>query len=137
MKTIILRAATAILLPLLMIFSIFIFLRGHYLPGGGFVGGLIASIGFVLYFFAHGIHKTKKMFAIHPGFLMPLGLLMVFIAAVLPMVVHQLPFLKALWLDMPIPALGTLGTPVLFDLGVYVVVLGVTLTIIFTITESA
>lgn len=137
MNTIILRAATAILLPLLLIFSVFIFLRGHYLPGGGFVGGLIASIGFVLYFFAHGIHKTKKMFAIHPGFLMPLGLLMAFIAGVLPIVADQLPYLKALWLDFPVPALGMLGTPVLFDLGVYVVVLGVTLTIIFTITESA
>lgn len=137
MKTIILKTATSFLLPLLMIFSVFIFLRGHQQPGGGFVGGLIASIGIVLYFFAHGIHKTKKMFAIHPGFLMPLGLLMAFTAGTMPMWLKKLPYLKALWMHNPLPALGTLGTPVLFDLGVYTVVLGVTLTIIFTITESA
>lgn len=137
MKTVILQAATAILLPLLLIFSVFILFRGHYLPGGGFVGGLIAAIGFVLYFFAHGIDKTRKMFAIHPGFLMPLGLLMAFTAGTLPMWLEQLPYLKALWLETPLPAIGAVGTPVLFDAGVYVVVLGVTLTIIFTITESA
>lgn len=137
MKTIILKAATTLLLPLLLIFSIFIFLRGHYLPGGGFVGGLIASIGFVLYFFANGIEATKKMFTLHPGFLMPLGLLMALGAGTMPMFLEHLPYLKALWLSFSIPALGYLGTPVLFDAGVYVVVLGVTLTIIFTITESA
>lgn len=136
MKTIILKTATSFLLPLLLIFSFFIFLRGHYLPGGGFVGGLIASIGIVLFFFAHGIHATKKMFAIHPGFLMPLGLLMAITAGILPILSKE-NYLKALWLNFPVPALGYLGTPVLFDLGVYTVVLGVTLTIIFTINESA
>ncbi|CEN49850.1 Mrp complex subunit B (fragment) [Capnocytophaga canimorsus] len=45
--------------------------------------------------------------------------------------------MTALWLEQPIPALGAVGTPLFFDIGVYLVVLGVTLTIIFTITEAA
>ena len=49
MKTLILRTASDYLLPLLLVFSVFILLRGHYLPGGGFVGGLIAAIAFVLH----------------------------------------------------------------------------------------
>ena len=53
MKTLILRTASNYLLPILLLFSIFILLRGHYLPGGGFVGGLIASIAFVLHAFAN------------------------------------------------------------------------------------
>ncbi|CEN49852.1 hypothetical protein CCAN2_2010030 [Capnocytophaga canimorsus] len=71
MKTIILKTASQYLLPLLLLFSIFILLRGHYLPGGGFVGGLVASIAFVLYSIANGLDNTKRLLRIHPGFLMP------------------------------------------------------------------
>ena len=61
MKTIIFKTASAYLLPLLLLFSIFILLRGHYLPGGGFVGGLMASIAFVIHSFANGIDKTGTL----------------------------------------------------------------------------
>ena len=56
MNTIILKTASNYLLPLLLLFSIFMLLRGHYLPGGGFVGGLIAAIAFVLHAFANGLN---------------------------------------------------------------------------------
>jgi len=78
MKTIILRTASNYLLPILLLFSIFILLRGHYLPGGGFVGGLIASIAFVLHAFANGLKDTKKLLKFHPGYLMPAGLALSF-----------------------------------------------------------
>lgn len=136
MKTVILKAATSILLPLLILFSVFVYLRGHQMPGGGFVGGLISSIGIILYFFAHGIEKTRKMFAIDPRYLLPLGLLFAFTAGTMPMWQGQ-PYMKALWMEDALPAVGHLGTPVLFDLGVYTVVVGATLTIIFSIEESA
>ncbi|MDO5609008.1 MAG: Na+/H+ antiporter subunit B [Capnocytophaga sp.] len=137
MKTIILKTASVYLLPLLLLFSIFILLRGHYLPGGGFVGGLVASIAFVLHSIANGLDNTKKMLRIHPGFLMPVGLLTALLSGLLPIVAEGLPFMRALWMSEPFPALGLVGTPLFFDIGVYLVVLGVTLTIIFTITESA
>ena len=99
MKTIIFRTASIYLLPLLLLFSIFILLRGHYLPGGGFVGGLMASIAFVIHSFANGIEKTKKM-------------------------------------ENAVPVIGKVGSALFFDTGVYLVVIGVTLTIIFTISEG-
>ena len=71
MKTLILKTASNYLLPVLLVFSVFILLRGHYLPGGGFVGGLIAAIAFVLHAFANGLDKSKDLLKIHPGFLMP------------------------------------------------------------------
>lgn len=137
MKTIILRAASNYLLPLLLLFSVFILLRGHYLPGGGFVGGLIASIAFVLHAFANGLQNTKTLLRTHPGFLMPIGLVTAFAAGVFPMVFSSLPFMTGVWLPEALPVIGMVGTALVFDIGVYIVVVGVSLTIIFTITESS
>lgn len=137
MKTIILRTASNYLLPILLLFSIFILLRGHYLPGGGFVGGLIASIAFVLHAFANGLKDTKKLLKFHPGFLMPVGLSLSFLSGLLPVIGFDQAFMTGLWMEDPIPVIGAIGTALFFDVGVYIVVLGVTLTIIFTISESA
>ncbi|MGF1637812.1 MAG: Na+/H+ antiporter subunit B [Cyclobacteriaceae bacterium] len=135
MKTIILKTASNYLLPLLLLFSIFILLRGHYLPGGGFVGGLIASIAFVLHTFANGLENTRTIIRIHPMVLMPVGLGLALISGFLPLLI-DLPFMTGLWFADPLPVVGMIGTALFFDLGVYLVVVGVTLTIIFTISES-
>lgn len=135
MKTIILRTASDYLLPVLLLFSIFILLRGHYLPGGGFIGGLLAAIAFVLDAFANGLKNTKKLLKIHPGFLMPVGLALAFISAIIPLFLG-LPLMTGLWSSDPIPVIGSVGTALFFDTGVYLVVVGTALTIIFTITEA-
>lgn len=137
MKTLILKTASDILLPVLLLFSVFILLRGHYLPGGGFVGGLIAAIAFVLDAFANGLKNTRKIIKIHPGFLMPLGLLISFASAVSPVIASDLPLMTGLWVDGSFPVIGKIGSALFFDTGVYFVVVGVSLTIIFTISENA
>ncbi|MBU2927602.1 MULTISPECIES: Na+/H+ antiporter subunit B [Winogradskyella] len=136
MKSIILKTASNYLLPLLLLFSLFILLRGHYLPGGGFVGGLIASIAFVLHAFANGLQTTKHLLRIHPGFLMPIGLSVAFLAGISPMFLSGLPFMTGIWFPEPISVVGMIGSALFFDIGVYLVVIGISLTIIFTITES-
>ncbi|MFD2517151.1 Na+/H+ antiporter subunit B [Salinimicrobium flavum] len=136
MKTIILRTASNYMLPLLLVFSVFILLRGHYLPGGGFVGGLIASIAFVLHAFANGLGNTKDLIKIHPGFLMPAGLGLAFLSGMAPLFFAGKPFMTGLWYPNYVEVIGSLGSALFFDIGVYLVVLGVTLTIIFTISES-
>lgn len=135
MKTIIFKTASSYLLPLLLLFAIFILLRGHYLPGGGFVGGLIAAIAFVLHSFANGIERTRGIIKFHPGFLMPIGLSIALIAGLAPLFSGN-PFMTGLWYDDPIPVIGMIGTALLFDVGVFLVVIGVVLTIIFTISET-
>lgn len=135
MKTIIFKTASSYLLPLLILFSIFILLRGHYLPGGGFVGGLIASIAFVIHSFANGLEKTKTIIKFHPGFLIPVGLLLAIISGAAPLFIGQ-SFMTGLWMDDPIPVIGMVGSALFFDTGVYFVVVGITLTIIFTISET-
>jgi multicomponent Na+:H+ antiporter subunit B len=136
MKTIILKAASNYLLPLLLLFSVFILLRGHYLPGGGFVGGLVASIAFVLHAFANGLKTTQKFLVYHPGILIPTGLTISLASGLVPMFSGQA-FMKGTWFAKPFPVIGNVGTPLFFDVGVYFVVIGVTLTILFTISETA
>lgn len=135
MRTIILKTASSYLLPLLLLFSVFILLRGHYLPGGGFVGGLIASIAYVLHAFANGLSNTKNLLRFHPGFLMPVGLALAFVSGMSPLL-FDLPFMTGLWYPDAIPVIGSLGSALFFDIGVYLVVVGVTLTIIFTIADT-
>jgi len=135
--TIILKTASNYLLPVLLVFSVFILLRGHYLPGGGFVGGLIASIAFILHSFANGLVKTKELLIVHPGFLLPVGLAIAFLAGLAPVVLFDMPFMTGLWSTDTVAILGSVGSALFFDIGVYLVVNGVTLTIIFTISESA
>ncbi len=137
MKTIILRTASNFLLPVLLLFSVFILLRGHYLPGGGFIGGLVAAIAFVLDAFANGLENTKKLIKVHPGFLMPVGLSISALAAVVPIIFTGQPIMTGLWAADPIPVIGSVGSALFFDIGVFLVVIGAALTIIFTISEAA
>ncbi|NEN24670.1 Na+/H+ antiporter subunit B [Cryomorpha ignava] len=137
MNSIILRTATNYILPLLLMFSVFILLRGHYLPGGGFVGGLIAAVAFVLHMFAHGLEKTRELLVIHPGYLLPFGLSLALLSGFAPVFFTGEPFMTGVWMENPIPVIGKVGSALFFDLGVYLVVFGVSLTIIFTISEDA
>ena len=135
LDTTILRTSTNYLLPLLILFSLFLLVRGHYLSGGGFVGGLVASIAFVLHSFAYSPAQTVKMFSIQPFFLIPTGLMVSFLSGLLP-VFLGLPFMTGVWFADSVVAIGAFGTALLFDIGVYMVVVGVVLTILFTISEN-
>lgn len=133
MRSAILQTASRYLLPILLLFSIFLLLRGHYYPGGGFVGGLVAAIAFVLHSFAHGTVSTMRVLRYKPLALIPVGLGVASLAMFLP-VMFGLPVMTGLWFDHPIPVIGMLGSALFFDLGVYLVVIGVVLTILFTIS---
>ncbi len=136
MKSLILNTVSKTLLPLLILFSVFVLLRGHYLPGGGFIGGLIAAIAFILHAFANGLTQTRKLLRMHPGFLIPIGLTIATLSALAPILVTGEPLMTGLWYEQDIPVLGKIGSALFFDAGVYFVVVGVCLTIIFTISES-
>lgn len=137
MNSVILRTGAKYILPLLLLFSVFILLRGHYLPGGGFVGGLVAAVGFVLHMFAFGLDETRTILRIHPGYLMPIGLALAILSGFSPILLTGEPFMTSIWLEDTIPVIGSVGSPLFFDTGVYLVVFGVSLTIIFTISEKA
>lgn len=135
LDTIILKTATNYLLPLLIMFSLFVLIRGHYLSGGGFIGGLIASIAFVLHSFAYNTKRTISLFRFRPLFLIPMGLSLSLFSGLIPFFVSK-PFMTSIWFLNSVDVIGAFGSALIFDIGVYLVVIGVVLTIIFTISEN-
>ena len=135
MDSVVLRTATRYLLPLLLLFSIFAMLRGHNEPGGGFVGGLVAATAFALYAISYGVASARELLQVSPRRLIGVGLLIAASSGLIGMAWGD-PFMTARWDTREIPVVGKLGTPLLFDIGVYLVVIGVTLTIIFALIEA-
>ncbi|MDZ7359336.1 MAG: Na+/H+ antiporter subunit B [candidate division KSB1 bacterium] len=135
MISLILSTATRYLLPLLLLFSVFLLLRGHNEPGGGFVGGLVAAAAFVLYAIANGIAAEREIFHIEPRVFIAAGLLAAAGSGILSLL-SGLPYMTGLWSAREVPVLGKIGTPLLFDIGVYLVVLGVTLMIVLSLAEE-
>lgn len=135
MNSLILGTAAKYLLPLLLLFSVYLFLRGHNDPGGGFVGGLVASAAVSLYAFAYGVPRARRTVLVDPRSLIGVGLLVALTSGLIPLAFGE-PLMTGMWLPFPLPVAGTIGTPVTFDLGVYLLVLGVTLTIVFGLAED-
>jgi len=131
----ILSATARALAPLVLVFSVFALLRGHNEPGGGFVGGLLGAAAFALWALAFGVDAARRKLRAEPRALVAAGLA-VALAAGLAGPAAGLPFLGALWPAFSLPVLGKLGTPVIFDVGVYLAVLGVALTVLFTLMED-
>lgn len=137
MNSLILRTATRFLLPLFLTFSVYLLLIGHSEPGGGFVGGLVAAAGYALYAIAYGTEFARRILWLTPEFFIALGLLIMAGSGVSSIIMGK-PFLTGRWVKLGIPGVGKieLGTPLLFDMGLYLVVVGVVLTIIFSIMEE-
>ncbi|GMU23319.1 MAG: Na(+)/H(+) antiporter subunit B [Phycisphaerae bacterium] len=135
MSSLILRTASRFLLILLVVFSVLILLRGHNEPGGGFVGGLLSAAAFALYAMAHGPQATRQLLRVEPRTLIAAGLLTALGSGTLALLRGQ-PFLTGQWFSGKVPGVGHVGTVLLFDLGVYLVVMGTTLLIVLTLSEE-
>ena len=136
MKSLILRTATLYLLPLMLLFSLFLLYRGHNEPGGGFVGGLVAAAAFSIYTLAFGPQAAQQALRVPPGMLIGLGLLTAALSGT-PALLLGRPFMEGVWIPWSIPAIGKVGTPLIFDIGVYLVVFGVTLTFVYGLAEDS
>jgi multicomponent Na+:H+ antiporter subunit B len=126
--SLILRTAAVIILPLQLVFSVFLLLRGHDEPGGGFIGGLVASGAFSLYLFTFGIRALNKLFWISPKDILSSGLLLGLLATV-PALFTEQAFFTALWFEFYfVGTLVKLSTVLIFDIGVYLTVIGTLMT---------
>jgi multisubunit Na+/H+ antiporter MnhB subunit len=136
MTSSILQTATRLLMPLLLLFAIFLLLRGHNQPGGGFVGGLVVAASFVLYSIAFGVDAARRALPVRSSTLLGIGLLVALVSG-LPAVVVGQPFMTSMWTTI---AFGStkldVGTPLVFDIGVFLAVIGVVLTIVFTLADA-
>jgi multicomponent Na+:H+ antiporter subunit B len=131
-----LRTAVRLLMPLLLLFAVFVLLRGHNEPGGGFVAGLVVAMALVLHAGSFGVPAARRVLVVDPSRLLGAGLL-VALASGLPAALRGRPFMRAVWTRVQTGGAAIdVGTPLLFDLGVCLVVIGFVLTIVFTLAED-
>ncbi|MDR5897993.1 Na+/H+ antiporter subunit B [Halomonas vilamensis] len=132
--TIILNTAARFLMPLQLLFSVFLLLRGHDEPGGGFIAGLVAAGAFTLYLFAFGVSATKEVLRmVDPRDLIGIGLLLGMLSVV-PAWFNGEPFLTAQWWTIPVINYKA-STVLIFDIGVYLSVLGAVTGMVMTLME--
>ena len=138
MNSIILIAGTRYLSALLILFSIYALLRGHNEPGGGFIGGLTGATGFVMYAIACGTADARAALRLMPQTIAMIGLGMALLAGLAAAVFGDV-FFTGQWLfigatetDKGLP----LSTVLVFDIGVYLVVFGAVLTLVFAMEEE-
>ncbi|MFN3227503.1 MAG: Na(+)/H(+) antiporter subunit B [Hyphomicrobiales bacterium] len=124
MNTVIFRALAPYLTTLMILFSIFILLRGHNEPGGGFIGGLIAASALAIYGISNGVPAVRRAIWAHPMHIAAFGLFLSGLSG-LPSMMVNAPFLTGLWTSPVIFGVELkLSTILIFDIGVYLVVLG-------------
>lgn len=124
MRTVIFRTVAPYLTSLMVLFSIFVLLRGHNEPGGGFIGGLIAASAFAVYGIACGVSPVRRALYFHPMALSGFGLLLATLSGLLSLF-FDVPFLTGLWTSPNLFGVQLdLSTPLFFDIGVYFVVVG-------------
>lgn len=132
MNSLILKTTTRLIMGLLLVFSVFLLVRGHNLPGGGFTGGLVAASAFALQALAAGTRDARATLIFDPRTIIGFGLL-ISLGSAFVSVFDGKVFMTGLWSKTVLPVVGKMGTPFVFDIGVYFVVLGVVLLFIFSL----
>ena len=136
MISLILRSATPFLVGLTVLFSIYVLLRGHNEPGGGFIGGLIGASAFATYTIAEGAEATKRALIAHPVAIAGFGLFIAGLSGVASIIFGDAFLTGQWWFPAFNPELKYLSTVVLFDIGVYLVVVGAIVSIIIGLEEN-
>jgi multicomponent Na+:H+ antiporter subunit B len=136
MRSLILLTVARGILPVSTLFALFLLLRGHNEPGGGFIAGLVAAGAFALYLFAYGPATTRRILMVDPRGMIGVGMLAAALSAV-PAAFFGQAFFTAQWWPIPLGPLGELklSTPLIFDIGVFLVVLGTVMTIVLALAR--
>jgi multicomponent Na+:H+ antiporter subunit A len=130
-RSLVLEVATRIIFPLIMVLSAYFFFAGHNTPGGGFAGGLTAGLALVLRYLAGGRYELGETLPLDAGKILGVGLGLSVGTAVASLVVGA-PVLSSALIQVDLPVLGTVKfvTALFFDLGVYLIVIGLVLDVL-------
>lgn len=136
MNTLIFRTVAPFLTALMIVFSIYVLLRGHNEPGGGFIGGLIAASAFAIYGIAYGVAAVRRALWFHPMSVAGAGLLLAVVSGLIS-VFAGVPFMTGLWIYPQLFGVEVpLATVMSFDIGVYLVVVGSITSIALALEEK-
>lgn len=130
-RSLVLEVATRIIFPLIMVLSAYFFFAGHNTPGGGFAGGLTAGLALVLRYLAGGRYELGETLPLDAGKILGAGLLLSAGTAATSLLVGA-PVLSSALIEVDVPVLGTVKfvTALVFDLGVYLIVVGLVLDVL-------
>lgn len=132
MNSIIFKVGSTVVLPFALLLSLYLLWRGHNEPGGGFIGGLIAAAGYACYALPRGYASLRHVLPIDSLQLLALGLGAALISG-LAGLMGNTAYLTHAWTEV---AGIALGTTLLFDIGVYLTVLGAILTFLSLFLEQ-
>ncbi len=137
MPSLILKTATRLLVGLILTFAVYLLLRGHNAPGGGFSAALVAGTGFALFAIAEGPAVVRRAIRIAPQKIAMAGLGLAILSGLAGTLSGQ-PFLTGIWWiwQSARPYEIAIGTPLFFDIGVFLAVLGTLLTLILALEEN-
>jgi multicomponent Na+:H+ antiporter subunit A len=130
-RSLVLEVATRLIFPLIMVLSAYFFFAGHNTPGGGFAGGLTAGLALVLRYLAGGRYELGETLPLDAGKILGVGLGLSVGTAMASILVGA-PALSSALIQVDLPVLGTVKfvTAVFFDLGVYLIVVGLVLDVL-------
>jgi monovalent cation:proton antiporter len=137
MSSLILTTAARLVFFVIMLFSLYLLLRGHNSPGGGFIAGVMTALGVLLQAMAADLQYVRTVLRIEPRLLTGLGLLTSLTTGLVALLLGY-PFLTSTFGHVHVPLLGDveIATAFFFDLGVYLVVAGGTLLMMMTLAEE-
>lgn len=136
MNSTILKLASGYIRGLMLIFAVIMLIRGHNYPGGGFIGGLIAGLSMVYKVYAFDFYTARKELKITPMHYLTIGLSCVLLSAI-PSVFSGLDFMTGVWWTIGPGGIEIkIGTPFIFDIGVFFVVIGVVLLFMFSLNTE-
>jgi len=129
-KSIFFRSITRLLFPTVLVLSAFLFVRGHNAPGGGFIAGLLAAVSIAVIALSFDVAHALKAYRVRSFSFVSTGLLIAGLSGFVSVFVKPgARYFEGYWL-------GAVGTPVLFDFGVFLVVLGVGVNFVLSLMED-
>lgn len=134
--SLILRVSAPLLLWVPLALSAYLLVRGHDAPGGGFVGGLVAAAGLVFYAISRGQAAALRVMRASPAAWCGLGLLLAAASGLPSLFDASAGYLTHLWWFPDIPVKLPLNTAFVFDVGVFLVVVGTITAMVFALVAE-
>jgi multicomponent Na+:H+ antiporter subunit B len=137
MRTVIFRTTSTLIIRLILLFAVFLLIRGHNSPGGGFIAGLVVVAAVALHSIAYDFKSARQLIRVRPAVLISSGLLLSVVSA-LPGLIWGSAFMTGQWAELSLSGNVTakIGTPLVFDAGVFLVVIGVASTVLLYMSEE-